>query len=116
MVANLLLLVLLALGAGLHAALLKQLAVGRFVEREILAKIEVEEVDIRTYFEANRSRYEGPAEEGRPAQSRSFDEVRSLVERDYRLFKTQAAYQELIDSELATADVELFPERLTDGD
>jgi tetratricopeptide (TPR) repeat protein len=99
-----------------HAALLKQLTVSRFVEREVLSKIEVDEADLSNYFEANRKRYQIPAQEGEPAEPRSFEEARALVERDYRRLKMQTAYQELIDSELATAEVELYPERMTDGD
>ncbi len=98
-----------------HAALLRQLTVGRFVEQEVLGKIEVDEADLRNYFEANRARYTPAEKEGQPAEPPSFEQARAQVERDYRLLKMQTAYQELIDSELATADVELFPERLTDG-
>lgn len=97
-----------------QAALLKQLAVRRFVEQEILGKIEVDEADLRTFFEANRSRYDAPQAAGQVTQPRSFDELRPLVERHYRLFKMQAAYNTLIESELETAEVELYPERLAD--
>ncbi len=106
-----------------HAALLKQLAVSRFVEREVLGKIEVDEADLKTYFEANAARYQessggpdGPNQAGQGAGDRpplSFEQMRSAVERDYRIFKMQAAYNSMIEAELATDDVELFPERMT---
>ena len=41
--------------------------------------------------------------------------LRQLVERDYRLMKLDESYRRLIDSELQTAGVELFPERLEGG-
>ncbi len=93
-----------------HADLLKQLVVAEFVERELLAKIQADETDLRTWYQANPSRYGGEEAELRP-----FDEVRQVVERDYRLMKLDEAYQRLIESELAAASVELFPERLDGG-
>jgi hypothetical protein len=93
-----------------HADLLKQLVVAEFVERELLAKIDADDTDLRTWYQANRSRYGGDEAEPRP-----FEEVRRLVERDYRLMKLDESYQRLVESELAAAGVELFPERLEDG-
>jgi tetratricopeptide (TPR) repeat protein len=95
--------------------LMKQLVVGKFLEDEIAAKIEVDEADLRNYFEAGRELYQPPAEEGKPAAERSFEEVRPIVERDYRLLKLQSLYEEAIAGELAAEEVELFPERL-EGD
>ena len=37
---------------------------------------------------------------------------RPLVERDYRLMKMQSVYDELIDTELATQDVEMYGEKM----
>jgi tetratricopeptide (TPR) repeat protein len=96
--------------------LMKQLLVAKFLEDEIASKIEVDEADLRNYFEASRHLYQPAAEEGKPAAERSFDEVRPIVERDYRMLKLQSLYEEAIASELAAAGVELFPERLEAGD
>jgi tetratricopeptide (TPR) repeat protein len=98
-----------------HARLLRQLAVSKFVEREVVSKIAVDEADLRNHFEANKARFQPPPAEGGEAPPVRFEDVRAAVERDYRQFKIQAAYQELIDSELATEDVQLFPERLKDA-
>jgi len=95
--------------------LMKQLVVGKFLEEEIARKIEVDEADLRNYFEASRQLYQPPAEEGKPAAERSFDEVRPIVERDYRLLKLQSLYEEAIAGELAAEEVEVFPERLEGG-
>ncbi len=89
-------------------SLLKQMAVAKFVEEEVLGQIEIDPADLQNYFEANRERYEDP--EGEP-----LEEMPPQVERDYRMQKIQAAYNELIDSELATEDVELYPEKMTDA-
>ena len=93
-----------------HAELLKQLVVAEYVRRELVAKIQVDETDLRAWHQANLSRYGGDEAEPRP-----FDEVRRLVERDYRLMKLDEGYQRLLETELAAAGVELFPERLEDG-
>jgi len=94
--------------------LLKQLAVTRFVEKEVLDQIQLDEADLQNYFEANRDRYQ-QSQDGKEAQEVSFDQVRQRVEQDYQMIKMQSAYNELIDTELSTQDVELFPERMGDG-
>lgn len=93
---------------------LKQLAVARFVEREVFDKIQVDEADLQNYFAANQDRYQ-QNQDGAEAQEVTFDQVRQRVERDYQMFKMSAAYNELIDTELSTQDVELFPEKMGDG-
>jgi tetratricopeptide (TPR) repeat protein len=95
-----------------HALMLKQLTIAKFVEEEIVGKIDVAEDDLQNFFEANRSRYEEPATEGKNSSPKELAEVRSAVERDYRLGKIQGAYQAVIDAEMLASDVELFPENL----
>ena len=90
-----------------YEALLKQLAISKFVEREVVSKIDIDPADLQNFFQANRARYEKEGE--------TLDQMPPEVERDYRMSKVQTAYQEIIDSELATEDVQLFPERMTDG-
>ncbi len=90
-----------------YEALLKQLAISKFVEREVVSKIEIDPADLQNFFEANRAKYEQEGE--------TLEQMPPQVERDYRMSKAQSAYQEVIDSELATEDVQLFPERMTDG-
>ncbi len=98
-----------------HARALEQLAVSRMVEREVVDRIEVDESDLRNFFEARKEHYRQPAAEGESAPEPDFEQLRALVERDYRLLKIQSAYEEMIESELAGADVELFEERMNDG-
>ncbi len=90
-----------------YEALLKQLAISKFVEREVVSKIEIDPADLKNFFEANRQRYEKEGE--------TLEQMPPEVERDYRMSKVQSAYQGIIDTELATEDVELFPELMTDG-
>ena len=95
-----------------HSRMLKQLTIGKFLDAEIVGKIEIDEADLKNYFEVNRSRYEEPASGGAKPAPKSLAEVRPAVERDYRLGKIQGAYQALIDEEMSASDVELFPENL----
>ncbi len=90
-----------------YEALLKQLAISKFVEREVVSQIEVDPADLENFFEANRERYQ--------QEGQTLEQMPPEVERDYRMSKVQAAYQEIIDSELATEDVELLPERMADA-
>lgn len=96
-------------------ALAKQLAVSRLVEKEVFDRIELDESDLRNYFEAHRARYAQPGPDGQPGAEPAFDQVRQAVERDYRLSKMQLAYESMVESELATDAVELLPERMSDG-
>lgn len=97
-----------------HAAALKQLAVARFLEREVMNEITVDEADLRNYFEANRQRYESGDAEDASRPEVTLEQVRPQVERDYRLLKLQSAYSDLIATELAAQQVELMSENLGD--
>ena len=101
-------------GERRQTEVLKQLAVTRFVEKEVLEQITVDEADLRNYFEANRDRYSQDRPEGQSREV-SFEEVRQGVERDYQMIKMQSAYNELIETELSAQGVELFPENMSDG-
>ncbi len=90
-----------------YEALVKQLAVSKFVETEVVRQIEVDPADLENFFAANRGRYEKEGE--------TLEEMPPEVERDYRMSKIQTAYNELIEQELATDEVQLFPENMADG-
>lgn len=98
------------------AELSRQIVVGQLVEREILAKIAVDEVDLRSFFTANQARYAPPSADGKATAPPELAAVRQAVERDYRMAKAQAAYQAMIEAQLGAADVKLFPERMADGE
>lgn len=90
-----------------YEALLKQLAISKFVEDEVMSQIKVDPQDLENFFEAHREQYEKDGEK--------LEKMPPEVERDYRMAKVQSAYQEVIDSELKTEDVKLFPEKMADG-
>ncbi len=90
-----------------YEVMLKQLAISKLVENEVVKQIEVDPTDLASYFEANRGRYEKEGEE--------LKEMPPEVERDYRMSKIQTAYSEIIEQELSTDEVALYPERMADG-
>ncbi|HEX9737416.1 MAG TPA: hypothetical protein VGG06_36090 [Thermoanaerobaculia bacterium] len=90
-----------------HDALLKQLAISKFIESDVVRQVKVDPADLENFFEANRRRYEKEGEK--------LEQMPPEVERDYRMSKIESEYQKIIESELATADVELFPEKMKDG-
>lgn len=95
------------------ADMLRQLAVSRMVEHEVLDNLKVDPADLETFFQAHQDRYaKQPAKQGEEPKTPTLDEVRPQVERDYRRFKAQSAYQEMVQAELGAADVEMFPERM----
>jgi len=98
-----------------ESALAKRLAVSTYLEREVLSKIEADEADLRTWFEAHQDRYQTPAGEGKPARPLTFEQARPQVEQEYRLYKAQAAYQQAVEKELAGGDVEIFEEAWAHG-
>ena len=94
-------------------ALYKQLVVGRFIEKEVIGKIEIAQEDLAAFFEANKARYTPKKVEGQPAPPPpELAKVLPQVERDYRLMKVQAEYQRVIAEQLGTAEVQLFEEAM----
>ena len=89
---------------------LQQMTIAAMLEKEVLAELEVDETDLRNYFEANKHRY---VEDG--DEQATLEQVRAVVQRDYLQLKAQSAYQDLIDGELEASDIELFPERMDGG-
>ena len=96
-----------------HAALLKDLAVARYLELDVVAGLEVDETDLGNFFAANRERYGRPDENGEP-RTPELAEVRQAVVRDYRATKLGSAVEALVEEEMVAAGVELFPEALSD--
>ena len=91
----------------------KQLVVGRFIENEVLAKIKIEEADLNNFFTANRDRYQKKDKKGKVTKEPTLAEVRKQVEQDYMRMKMQTAYQNIIEEQLASEDVEVFADAMT---
>ena len=84
----------------------KQIVVAKFVEQEVMSKIQIDPTDVRNYYEANKERFKKDDKEI------PFEQAISQVEGAYRMMKFQAAYAELVESELSTGDVQVFADRL----
>ncbi|MEZ4271011.1 MAG: hypothetical protein R3C68_06135 [Myxococcota bacterium] len=90
-------------------AVLKQLVISRFINDEVLGKINPDASDVQTFYNANLQRYGAKDADGKhPNKPKPFEDVKQQVEQDYRSYKFQEAYRRLIDEELATQDVEFL--------
>lgn len=84
----------------------RQIVVGKFLEKEVLNKVTVNEADLTTYFTANKQSYK------ERYKAETLDAVRPQVERDYRMMKSEAAYNALVSQELSQEGVKLFADKL----
>ena len=48
----------------------------------------------------------------KPAVAADFEKLKDQVARDYKMQKSQAVYQTMIEESLSADDVKLFPERI----
>ena len=84
----------------------RQYLVGRVVDEEIISKINMDETDLKNYYEAHKAKYT------QNKTTQSFDKVKQLVSEDYRLEKSQKKYQELIDRLVDSDQVKLSLEKV----
>jgi tetratricopeptide (TPR) repeat protein len=83
--------------------LLKRLLVERYVSDKIMPRVEIDTMDVRNYYQANKdTRYNGAP----------FDSVRVQVFMDYQSDKTEAAYNDYIQQLAKAEQVEFFDQRV----
>jgi tetratricopeptide (TPR) repeat protein len=85
----------------------KHLVVGHFLEQEVTSNIQVEESDLRNFFQAQKAMFKQGDKEP------TFEQAKPAVEQAYRMMKVQKAYSDVITQEMSAGDVKLYPERLT---
>lgn len=97
----------------------RQLVVQRVVKEELGRRVQVDEADVRNYFEANKGKFEKrKAVDGgtnEVVETPRFEVVRSEVERAYRAEKEQRAMEELMGELMKAYRVEVYAERLREG-
>jgi len=84
----------------------RQSLIARVLNEDVLSKVSIDEKDLKNYFEANKTKY---------AQNKkvpSFEKVKPTVEQDYRMEKSQAKYQELVEQLVSGENIKLFPENV----
>lgn len=83
--------------------LLKRLLVDRFVSEKVMPQIHVDTLDVRNYYEANKSsRYD----------DKPYDSVKSQVFLDYQSTKAEAAYQDYIQGLAKAENVKFYDKNL----
>ncbi len=84
----------------------RDVLVGAYLEREVLAALHVDETDLRTWYQAHADRY---VKDGAPVP---FEQARAAVEQEVRAAKAQEALDAALRAELTGGAVTLHPERL----
>ncbi len=88
------------------AQLERQILIQKVIEVELKDKLKMDEVDLKNYFKANVEKYKSGKKKV------VFKDVRKRVEFDYKMEKTQAAYQKLIAKIVKTEKVEVFLDKV----
>jgi tetratricopeptide (TPR) repeat protein len=86
-------------------AVRRQLLVAKVIEEEVMAKISIDEIDLKNYFEANKAKFVT-----REAPKPDFKSARQAVELSLRREKGQVQYQKVLDDAMSHEEVKLFPE------
>ena len=84
----------------------RQLVVGRFLEEEILKKVQTDTTDLKAFYELNKESYK--TKDTIPP----FEEVRNKVENEYRVMKFKAIYEEMLSNEFKNGNIEIIAEAL----
>ena len=84
----------------------RQIVIAAFIERELQAKITIDEVDIKSYHQANADKY------SKDGQSLDFETARPRVERELRQAKLEAAYSNLLQQEMSSGTIQIHPQAL----
>jgi tetratricopeptide (TPR) repeat protein len=87
-------------------ALKRESLVSRILNEDVLSKVSIDEKDLKNYFEANKTRY------AQNKKAPPFDKVKQAVAQDYRMEKSQAKYQELVEQLVAGDKIKLFLENV----
>ncbi len=85
-----------------------QFLASRIVEDELSKEVKMDPSDLKNYFDSHIDRYKKKEEKKAP----SFDSVKEQVERDYRMEKSQRAYENLVQQSLSGGDVTIYSERV----
>ncbi|MEE2959323.1 MAG: hypothetical protein VYA34_01160 [Myxococcota bacterium] len=84
----------------------RQIVVGRFLEEEILKKVQTDTPDLKAFYELNKESYKAKD------KILPFEEVRSKVENEYRVMKFKAIYEEMVSNEFKNGNIQIIEEAL----
>jgi hypothetical protein len=83
--------------------MLKGLLVDRFVSEKVLPKIQVDSLDVRNFYEANRTDRYG---------DKPYDSVRGQVLMEYQSEKAEAAYSDYIEGLAKAENVKFYDQNM----
>ena len=90
----------------------KALMVRKLLEQRVADKVQIDDDDIRLYYEAHKTDYAEKDTDGNVIRERPLSEVRQQVIRDLTQEKYQNAYQALIERMIMAENVRFFDSRV----
>jgi hypothetical protein len=90
----------------------KNFTVQKLLQEEISQSIDVQESDVKLYYDANKQDYAKKDDSGKAAELRPFEEVKTKVMQDYIRKKQQEAYDELIQRLMRAEAVQIYEDKL----
>lgn len=90
------------------AAMKRSLLVQKVIQQELGAETKIDLMDLKNFFEANKSKFSLKGSKGEP----KFEDVQKQVANAYRQEKLGQKYQDLIDESLKASEVKLYLERV----
>lgn len=90
----------------------KNFMVQKLLQEEISQNIDVQESQVKLYYDANKEDYAKKDDKGKVLEMRPFEEVKTRVMQDYIRKKQQEAYDQLIQRLMQSESVEIFDDKL----
>ncbi len=90
----------------------KSLMVQKLLQERAAGKVQVEPVELESYFEANREKYAERDAQGNILSIPSLDQVRDRVQKDLLQSKQQSVYQGLIEKMILAEGAKLYENKV----
>ncbi len=86
----------------------KSIMVRKLLQERVASKIDIQDNDVKLYYEANKDNYAEKDNDGNIISEKSFDQVKDKVAQEYYLEKYKDAYQGLIEKMILAEGVKFY--------
>jgi hypothetical protein len=86
--------------------------VQKLLQEEISQSVDVQESEVKLYYDANKENYAKKDDKGKVIELRPFEEVKAKVMQDYIRKKQQEAYDQLIQRLMRAEAVQIYDDKL----
>lgn len=90
----------------------KNFMVQKLLQEEISQSVDVQESDVKLYYDANKENYAKKDDKGKIIEIRPFEEVKTKVMQDYIHKRQQEAYEQLIQRLMRAEAVQIYDDKL----